>query len=528
MVYLPFTIPKRDDPIPAFFPEWGATCLALGAGVLIANRWRDQKFAVPSSIWVVLVLLPSLAFHLVRGDGASLTVPLMYLVSIGLGVFMMIMGHSLATRSSRDLVWQPTWPVADLVAAGFFLAALTGAVVGWQWRMSSGLIGPLDWPATDGLVAKKNHNALLAWIGIFALTHLHLAKRVAGKYWLAGVAILADVAVYSSSRALFFYAAAGALFGAWMSRRPEPGSTRRHALWLAIFPVLMLIAMLALHAMFTGETGAADRFDAKVMAGDGRRSLWWRAIYIITEHPWLGAGPGSYVLESMRLADITPSSMYTEVPATHAHNLFSHLASELGIPFALMLGLFLVRWAYSALRRQTSATAWIFVGIPLVVLIHNQVEFSLWYLNYLAPVALCMGAASPGLKWSILGKRVLVAGLVSLLIAAKIGNDYLVFQKLFSERRETRIEVLEENARHPLFGPWISTAICTNDRQKMGLTIEQHDYHARRALSVTPLYRRVLEVRLEALEAAGNDDEAKRTSRLIRHVFGQYDKSLSD
>jgi O-antigen ligase len=527
MVYLPMTMVKHENPMPGFLQEWSATCLALGAGAMIANRWRDQRFALPSSIWVVLVLLPPLVFHLTQGNSPSLTVPLMYLISIGLAIFMMVVGHSLATKGERNLAWQPTWPLADLIATGFFLAALTGAVAGWQWQMSSGLIEPLDWDSTAGLVGQRNHNGLMAWAGVFGLTHLHLAKRVREKYWLAGVVILANQAVYSGSRGVFLYATAGAMLGVWMSRKSEPGLTQRRALWLSIFPVLAFVALLVAHSFFSDTFGTLSRLSGKAVGGDGRLSLWWRAAYTITEHPWLGAGPGSYLEESSRLADITPQHMLTEVPAAHAHNLFLHLGAELGIPFTLMLGLLLAGWAYSALRSQTFGTVWVVVGIPLAVLIHNQIEFSLWYLHFLIPVALCMGAGSTSLRWSIGGKKIVAAGLVGLLIAAKIGNDYLAFQTLFSHRRDTAIEALEKGATHPLFGPWISAAITTNDRQKMGLSIEQRDRHAVRALSVTPMYRSALEARVESLEATGHSGEAERINRLIRKVFGQKKENTS-
>lgn len=130
------------------------------------------------------------------------------------------------------------------------------------------------------------------------------------------------------------------------------GSGSRNGALVAIIQLLIWSLLIGRNqrVLIVGAAGVGTVFLSTFFWGIGGRSfaeafttinlrveVWRLAVDMISQHPWLGTGLGSYKLLYVPYA-VTP---YDSVE--HAHNLWLMLAAELGIP--MMLGItFVVGW----------------------------------------------------------------------------------------------------------------------------------------------------------------------------------------
>jgi hypothetical protein len=169
---------------------------------------------------------------------------------------------------------------------------------------------------------------------------------------------------------------------------------------------LLLIGCVALYALgwwgieqwsaLTGSNFYGNDQVAKTLHGDpssSRGRIWANTLSMIAAHPWRGVGTGAYNFDwSMGVYPDRPVAFFD-----HSHNLELQLAAESGIPLAVVvLGLF--GWALwcgrSALtssdpRRALGARTALFMLI--LVAVHSQLEYPLWYTYFMLPTCLLAG-----------------------------------------------------------------------------------------------------------------------------------------
>jgi O-antigen ligase len=142
---------------------------------------------------------------------------------------------------------------------------------------------------------------------------------------------------------------------------------------------------------------------ARIGEGDlsaSRFAIWRDTLALIQAQPWLGVGFGEFNFAwSLAPLPQRPVAFFD-----HTHNLPLQLAVELGLPLAgVVLGL-LALALWQAWRRSTAvigetgaALRAAFVMVLLMAL-HSQLEYPLWYAHFLLPTALmwglCLGAGA--------------------------------------------------------------------------------------------------------------------------------------
>lgn len=515
----PFILSYHRNPIPSFYQEWLAIFLALAAAILVASKYRGERFDFPLAAWIPLALMPSVVTHLVFGNALIVHGAPLHLIYIGSAVLFMMLGRKLC--SAGEAV-----PLADLMAAAFVTGALASSVASWHWRLHTGIFDTLPWDATGGWIAQRNQNALHIWLGVLGICHFALNRRLSWMLFLAGLAILTETAIHTESRSVYLYAGCGLVLGVWAAARSAPGDVRKRLLLVAILPVMFLGAIQETRLLLARDMGseakAVQRYVPATVIQDARVGLWRAAAQVTLAKPWIGAGPGSYIRESWVLSDSLPSTIATAIPATHAHNMFFQISAELGAPTALALAGLIGAWLVFALRQTDWRVNWLHVAIPLAILAHNQVEFTLWYLFFLIPAALSMGAATK----RVAGKgiptlAVLVAAVLGLGLAARLGDDYKTVEAVVANARSGRGEIglLLTAAGHPVFGAWASTEIAGN-AWPTGVTPQAQDEHSMRALFVSPLKKAVFLRYVEILKRDGNSAESAAEERVAQRVFG--------
>jgi O-Antigen ligase len=138
-------------------------------------------------------------------------------------------------------------------------------------------------------------------------------------------------------------------------------------------------AAMALLLLETLGSGVNSRFDLDRLADGGRWEAYKSTLKIIADHPWLGTGLGTFSL-------IFPSYRSEAVPIAgiwdRAHNTPLELASEVGIPLALLViaawivALVFLAWGIRTRRRDVILPI---AGclVALLAVFHSSIDFSL-------------------------------------------------------------------------------------------------------------------------------------------------------
>ncbi len=151
-------------------------------------------------------------------------------------------------------------------------------------------------------------------------------NRSAAVFFAALALVLAAGIFASHSRMGLLSATAGAALtaGVWLARG-RGGGRRAGVLAAAALAAALLAAWL-------GPEPVMSRFRSASADAGGRLALWQESIALVRARPLLGAGWGAFPL------------LYTQVQATeldlavdHAHNDYLELATEFGIPGAMLL-----------------------------------------------------------------------------------------------------------------------------------------------------------------------------------------------
>ena len=123
-------------------------------------------------------------------------------------------------------------------------------------------------------------------------------------------------------------------------------------------------------------------------SGDSRRVLWANVLTLIAQKPWFGWGWGE--LSYAHVITDYPGPRIPEILG-NAHNLPLHLAVELGLPAALLIGIGLT-WAVcrAAPWRETDPARQMAWAVLAVIGVHSLLEFPLWYGPFQLALWLCV------------------------------------------------------------------------------------------------------------------------------------------
>jgi O-antigen ligase len=117
-------------------------------------------------------------------------------------------------------------------------------------------------------------------------------------------------------------------------------------------------------------------FDFKEGSNAGRIETWGKALEIIRNKPWLGAGLGNYPLE------IKPTADYRE--PIYAHNIFLDVAAETGVLNGLIFAGIILASARGFLKKAKNDLFFVGGFLALVVFFsHSLVENPLFSLSVL-------------------------------------------------------------------------------------------------------------------------------------------------
>jgi O-antigen ligase len=351
----------------------------------------------------------------------------------------LVVAASAAARRSPEL-WGSffaAWLVAGAasVAVGVIQVFAPDAVDS-HWIARSGIPG-----RAVGNLRQPNHlSTLLLWSAVAVLPLLEAAalrRHAVAKVALSVLfsAMLFGV-VLSGSRTGLLGVAALVAWGLLDRRLSRPSRGLLLASPLICLAGWMLLGALS-SLLNTGALGASTRLGESQDYSSGRWSIWRDTLVLIAQNPWFGVGFGEFNFAWT----LTPSADRNPQFFDHTHNLPLQLAVELGIPLALLV-LGLLSWglwqAFARSRRidgSEGVARRAALVMVLLMALHSQLEYPLWYAYFLLPTAfawgLCLGggeepqSAKPS-PWMA------VTGVAMMLCAAVTVWDYKKVVAIFA------------------------------------------------------------------------------------------------
>ncbi len=404
---LPSLLAYNVSPSPTFlnqalaFAAWG---LVVWVEAMYADTTASRLRDLVGGTWPVLLVL---GIVLVLALGSSVwgaLPPSLSLSAAGTllaAVVVLLSGASVARTGG---------PVAHTIFAAFCMAwviagALNAGIGLIQVFLPSWCDG--DWIARSaipgravGNLRQPNHlSSLLLWSCICVVGGWEV-RRLARGPALALMTLLVFAIVLTASRTGVIGVFLMALWG--LIDRRLAAFTRR---LLVAAPVMYLAGWLimaawsmATHSVFGGQQRLSE--------GDlssSRFAIWSDSLRLIRDQPWGGVGFGEFNFAwSLSVLPTRPSAFFD-----HSHNLLLEFAVEFGLPIAGLLGLLLAGALWKSLRRSLdcvgddSAAARCAVAMLVLIGVHSQLEYPLWYSYFLLPTAwlfgfaLCSGSGSP-------------------------------------------------------------------------------------------------------------------------------------
>lgn len=216
------------------------------------------------------------------------------------------------------------------------------------------------------------------------------------------------------------------------------GRLQRPARGVLLAVPLMFAASWAVMTYWAGQTaktfGAALHMAAGGDISSSRFGIWRDTLSLIRMHPWSGVGWGEFNFAW----SVTPFPQRPVAFFDHTHNLPLQLAVELGLPLAaLVLGL--LAWAlWQGWQRSLQVPGAEGAGVRaafmmvLMMALHSQLEYPLWYLYFLLPTAwawgVCLGAGEPATAAPAASARPALllpaAGLLTMVLGLAAMQDY--------------------------------------------------------------------------------------------------------
>jgi hypothetical protein len=429
---LPFvTFPLKLGLVPSTFAEALAVGLLGAAVVGFAVVLPTRTVAVHPLLPIVLVAIVGPAiWHWANGSGAAPYFSYTLVIAALLFCLAFQFGQTMSGAGFKDRVlnWMASGLViGSLLTFGLQLlqaAGLANSFPGWVTApsyLTAGLYANL---------AQSNHAASYLAVGSVALLYLFNSGRLRGA-WFAVLQLLLIVAIGFTGSRMGLIATGFILVLAsfpsnrrlaWRSVSVRPG-------WIigGVAALGMLLAYWAGPRMNSPATSSLQRaIDVTVGQSDSYRAeLLRRAFDAAVSQPTFGIGPGNYAGFTYRAANPANGTLIDY----NAHNLFAHLAAELGFASAILLAAVAVWWLWASRMRWLDDRSFCFSGgVVVLLLIHSLIEYPLWYAYFLLPFGLFAGLATPHgpVTRSGLTPRLLaLMGVVMIVGAAAVYLDYV-------------------------------------------------------------------------------------------------------
>jgi O-antigen ligase len=418
-------------PILSFYKEWVFVVALALAGLSLAQRVRLTPDLRQPLVVATGVIVLALLVHALITPGAWAKSALMACYGF-VFICSIEVGRALAATDAATATEKFAWAV--------FIAALGSVVFAALQLVRADIAFPFlvarSGDRLSGNLAQANHLADLLWLGAFATAFLHGRGRLQRPLAIAAVLLMLAFSSLTGSRMVWLLAVfSGALGAAFSTPRSDPDVRRlaKSLLWIA---AAFVVVALALHYSGLLSSFNITASGARLSDDSGEKSnslrFWiWRAGFdAAAAHPFVGVGPGHYVAHAWELAMATPDSPRAGADS-HAHNIFIHLAAELGLPVALAVAACVATWLITLCRQSTTdPRSLLLLAMGGVIVVHSNLEYPLWYAYFLILLGLIAGLGARRKLATATPKKVHGGHVAALALLTGTGLAYLQYAPL--------------------------------------------------------------------------------------------------
>jgi O-antigen ligase len=391
---VPFLQPYHHFPLTAFYSEWLAFALGLGAAAVLVRReyWKDA--ALPLVALAPLGLIVLLGIQVALGRVAYPGQALLAGLYLSWAVLLMLLGQVLRRKI-------PLAQIATILAWFLLAGGLLQALVGFAQHYQ------LAAPPLDVLVARKrlaqiygnlaqpNHYAACVSLSLASAAYLYACRRLHVAVAAGTAALLLTVLVLAGSRSPWLYLAAFLVLAFTLNRLQRSGESRRLVLFaVGLVPGLWAAQALAAFSFLQPAEGSlvtiADRLFQVANGVELRLPLWANGWRMFLDAPALGAGFGQFAWEQFLHRAASGETAESGV-FNHAHNIVVQLLAETGIAGTLIVVGPALVWIADLRKASFTLERWWLLALLSVMGVHSMLEYPLWYAYFLGVVALLLG-----------------------------------------------------------------------------------------------------------------------------------------
>jgi len=541
---IPFLLPHYGL-ATAFYSEWAAFALGVMACFPLLRKTFWLHLEIPhSAIWLFAIAV-LIAIQTLFVDQAYVTQALLPGIYIAWATVLVVLSFWIREQLGIE---RAVAVLAWMLLIGGALHAMVGLV---QYFDVSGELASMVDRRSDsvyGNIGQRNHFATHITLASFALIYLHATGRANRASAIALLTLFALVLTASSSRAAAIYIVAGFILSLTSYRAAKTSIHRQLLQGTGLLLVLFLVFQYLLPLfndwlkLLLGAMGFdVHGLDALVMlqrdAADGvdvRISEWRKAWMMFMESPLWGVGIGNYGWHSF-VYQALPE--FSAVPKGglfhHSHNLIMQVLAELGIAGLFLLLFMATSWFRQVLPHWKNPSHWLILTLIIVLLLHSNVEYPLWYSYFLGIATVLLGLGSkgalkieftPSLGQFTTGVTLIFSGAMLLITLLGLQDLIQVHRLIVTTTPQQAFATLQAVAKNPLLTPWAEVAIAQQWAPD-GDRIEEQLLLATRVMQYRPNPHNVNR-KIVYLALAGRSTEAvvlmKKTLVVYRSEFPKY------
>lgn len=407
MWVLPFLHYRHRLPLTTFEQEWWSGLLGVLALTLLIGRGFWRRPEIPRIAQLPLALIAVVGLQWALGKIVYFDQVMLYVLYLLFAACLMILGARLRDCFGMAKLAQV---LAIFLLIGAELSALIGLLQHYRWHtpLDAVIVNKVS-SSVYGNLAQPNHFANYIALGLVSLGLLRQQRLKAG-YVIALATPLLFVMTLSGSRSSWLYLLLMAGLAWWWARRDasQRPLLRYSLLLICGFGLMHLVVQLPFVA---GPDSSIDTVRRILGANETtgiRLYLWYEAILMFVQSPWLGVGFGQFSWHHFQLLPVLQQANISGL-YNNAHNLIFHLAAEAGMAGLLVLSLSVGVWLYGLQRRsaifnlrgsvqndaslvEPDAAQWWGLAVLGVLAIHSLLEYPLWYAYFVAVAAILLGA----------------------------------------------------------------------------------------------------------------------------------------
>lgn len=536
MFMLPAINMYHRVPVTSFYTEWIAGALGLAA---LAPLLRTPVFSC-IRIPQVSLLFPALAAILgvqwASGMLHSNQYALLVLSYLGWAFMLTLLGNHLR----RHLGWEKLVNTLALflVSAGIVNG---GMMVLQIVTRTGGTIAFLPDLSSYGPFGQENHFADFITLATASLIYLYAKGRLSAAFFSLILTWFLLMLAVSGSRSSWLYLSIIASFALVMQLKAitqhRSSAATRSLLYMSLvaIPAFALVHVLAYYVAPEGLFRlTTDRIvnGINIDTPSARMQIWYDSFRLFWQSPWLGIGVGNINSESFLLLDRTTALSANRI-FEHAHNLFLHLLTEMGIGAFLVALAGLTMWFRRFQWRELTPETWWLISLVAILGIHSMLEYPLWYAYFLGVAAILLGAgdertitidvaAKPGklMAKSARGGLALVLALGTLnlgtMLAAHIKLEHALYQPLQTDAAKQKQDI-DWVYRYTLLSPYAELMYAVS------IVMDRREIDSQIALNNTAIdfrpFSKICYQQVALLKLKGDDLNARKLLKRTLMVY---------